>query len=52
VWETVAEDTSAAIQIRNARALNRRAQNYDQLEKNSEAFLNHATSYIIDEFGV
>ncbi|KAK4191463.1 hypothetical protein QBC35DRAFT_537438, partial [Podospora australis] len=51
-WEKVVEDTTAAINIQPQyiKALNRRANAYDHLEKYSEALLDYTASCIIDNF--
>ncbi|KAK5663053.1 hypothetical protein OQA88_6469 [Cercophora sp. LCS_1] len=51
-WEKVVEDTTAAIQLdpQYIKALNRRANAYDQLGKYSEALLDFTASCIIDGF--
>lgn len=51
-WEKVLEDTTAAINLDNeyVKALNRRANAYEHLEKYSEALLDFTASCIIDGF--
>lgn len=51
-WDKVIEDTTAAISIDSeyVKALNRRANAYEHLEKYSEALLDFTASCIIDEF--
>ncbi len=51
-WEKVVEDTTAAINLDNeyVKALNRRANAYEHLEKYSEALLDYTASCIIDGF--
>jgi len=51
-WEKVAEDTTAALALdpEYVKALNRRANAYEQLEKYSEALLDYTASCIIDGF--
>lgn len=51
-WEKVIEDTTAAINLDNeyVKALNRRANAYEHLEKYSEALLDFTASCIIDGF--
>lgn len=51
-WEKAVEDTTAAINIDNeyVKALNRRANAYEHLEKYSEALLDFTASCIIDGF--
>lgn len=51
-WEKVVEDTTAAISLDNeyVKALNRRANAYEHLEKYSEALLDYTASCIIDGF--
>ncbi|KAL2045199.1 hypothetical protein N7G274_002281 [Stereocaulon virgatum] len=51
-WEEVIEDTTAAINLDNeyVKALNRRANAYEHLEKYSEALLDYTASCIIDQF--
>jgi import receptor subunit TOM70 len=51
-WEKVIEDTTAAITLEPTyvKALNRRANAYEQVEKNSEALLDYTASCIIDQF--
>lgn len=51
-WEKVVEDTSAAIALDSeyVKALNRRANAYEHLEKYSEALLDYTASCIIDKF--
>lgn len=51
-WEKVVEDTSAAIALDSeyVKALNRRANAYEHLEKYSEALLDYTASCIIDQF--
>lgn len=51
-WEKVVEDTSAAIALDSeyVKALNRRANAYENLEKYSEALLDYTASCIIDQF--
>ena len=51
-WEKVVEDTTAAINMDSeyVKALNRRANAYEQLEKYSEALLDYTASCIIDQF--
>lgn len=51
-WEKVIEDTTAAINLDNeyVKALNRRANAYEQVERNSEALLDYTASCIIDGF--
>jgi mitochondrial import receptor subunit TOM70 len=51
-WEKVIEDTTAAINLDNeyVKALNRRANAYEHLEKFSEALLDFTASCIIDSF--
>ncbi|KAH6652971.1 hypothetical protein BKA67DRAFT_519687 [Truncatella angustata] len=52
VWDKVVEDTTAAINLdpTYVKALNRRANAYEQLEQYSEALLDFTASCIIDEF--
>lgn len=51
-WEKVIEDTTAAINLDNeyVKALNRRANAYEQIERYSEALLDYTASCIIDGF--
>ena len=51
-WEKVIEDTTAAINLDNeyVKALNRRANAYEHMEKYSEALLDFTASCIIDSF--
>lgn len=51
-WEKVIEDTTAALALDNeyVKALNRRANAYEQSDKNSEALLDYTASCIIDGF--
>ncbi|KAF2250022.1 mitochondrial precursor proteins import receptor [Trematosphaeria pertusa] len=51
-WEKVIEDTTAAINLDNeyVKALNRRANAYEQVDRNSEALLDYTASCIIDGF--
>lgn len=51
-WDKVVEDTTAAINMDNeyVKALNRRANAYEHLEKYSEALLDYTASCIIDGF--
>ncbi|KAK0517082.1 hypothetical protein JMJ35_000237 [Cladonia borealis] len=51
-WEKVVEDTTAAIHLDNeyVKALNRRANAYEHLERYSEALLDYTASCIIDGF--
>ena len=51
-WDKVIEDTTAAINLDNeyVKALNRRANAYEQVELNSEALLDYTASCIIDGF--
>ena len=51
-WSKVVEDTTAAIALDSeyVKALNRRANAYEHLEKNSEALLDYTASCIIDQF--
>ena len=51
-WEKVIEDTTAAINLDNeyVKALNRRANAYEQTERFSEALLDYTASCIIDSF--
>ncbi|PSN71972.1 mitochondrial precursor protein [Corynespora cassiicola Philippines] len=51
-WEKVIEDTTAAINLDNeyVKAMNRRANAYEQVERNSEALLDYTASCIIDSF--
>lgn len=51
-WNKVVEDTTAAISLDSeyVKALNRRANAYEHLEKNSEALLDYTASCIIDQF--
>jgi import receptor subunit TOM70 len=51
-WEKVIEDTTAALALdaEYVKALNRRANAYEQLEKYSEALLDFTASCIIDQF--
>ena len=51
-WEKVVEDTTAAINLDNeyVKALNRRANAYEHLEKYSEALMDYTASCIIDGF--
>jgi import receptor subunit TOM70 len=51
-WDKVIEDTTAAISLDNeyVKALNRRANAYEHLEKYSEALLDFTASCIIDGF--
>ncbi|KZF19597.1 mitochondrial import receptor subunit tom-70 [Xylona heveae TC161] len=51
-WDKVIADTTAALSLDNeyVKALNRRANAYEQLEKNSEALLDFTASCIIDGF--
>ncbi len=52
MWEKVIEDTTAAIALDSeyVKALNRRANAYEQTEKYSEALLDYTASCIIDAF--
>ena len=51
-WEKVVDDTTAALELNNeyVKALNRRANAYEHLDKNSEALLDCTASCIIDGF--
>jgi import receptor subunit TOM70 len=51
-WDKVVEDTTAAVALDNeyVKALNRRANAYEHLEKYSEALLDYTASCIIDGF--
>lgn len=51
-WDKVIEDTTAAINLDNeyVKALNRRANAYEQVERNSEALLDYTASCIIEGF--
>ena len=51
-WDKVVEDTTAAIALNSeyVKALNRRANAYEHLEKYSEALLDYTASCIIDGF--
>lgn len=51
-WERVVEDTTAALELNNeyVKALNRRANAYEHLGRNSEALLDYTASCIIDAF--
>jgi import receptor subunit TOM70 len=51
-WDKVIEDTTAAINLDNeyVKALNRRANAYEQVERYSEALLDYTASCIIDQF--
>lgn len=51
-WEKVIQDTTAALALDNeyVKALNRRANAYEQSEMNSEALLDYTASCIIDGF--
>lgn len=51
-WEKVVEDTTAAVNLDQmyVKALNRRANAYEQLERYSEALLDYTASCIIDKF--
>jgi len=51
-WARVIDDTTAAISLDNeyVKALNRRANAYEQVERNSEALLDYTASCIIDGF--
>ncbi|PVI04920.1 mitochondrial precursor protein [Periconia macrospinosa] len=51
-WNKVIEDTTAAINLDNeyVKALNRRANAYEQVDRNSEALLDYTASCIIDGF--
>ncbi|KAF2643687.1 mitochondrial precursor protein [Massarina eburnea CBS 473.64] len=51
-WDRVIEDTTAAINLDNeyVKALNRRANAYEQVDRNSEALLDYTASCIIDGF--
>ena len=51
-WDKVVEDTTAAIALDSeyVKALNRRANAYEHLEKYSEALLDYTASCIIDSF--
>lgn len=51
-WNKVVEDTTAAISLDSeyVKALNRRANAYEHLQKNSEALLDYTASCIIDQF--
>ncbi|KAI9833642.1 MAG: TOM (translocase of outer membrane) complex component [Sarea resinae] len=51
-WDKVVEDTTAALALDSeyVKALNRRANAYEHLEKNSEALLDYTASCIIDGF--
>ncbi|CAG8949832.1 hypothetical protein HYFRA_00004157 [Hymenoscyphus fraxineus] len=53
-WEKVVDDTTAAINLDNeyVKALNRRANAYEHLEKYSEALLDFTASCIIDGFKI
>jgi mitochondrial import receptor subunit TOM70 len=52
VWDKVVDDTTAAVKLDPlyVKALNRRANAYEHLEKYSEALLDFTASCIIDEF--
>lgn len=52
VWDKVVDDTTAAVNLdpTYVKALNRRANAYEHLEKFSEALLDFTASCIIDEF--
>lgn len=52
LWDKVVEDTTAAVGLDNeyVKALNRRANAYEHLEKYSEALLDYTASCIIDGF--
>ncbi|KAL6704980.1 TOM (translocase of outer membrane) complex component [Coniothyrium glycines] len=51
-WDKVIDDTTAAISLDNeyVKALNRRANAYEQVERHSEALLDYTASCIIDGF--
>jgi mitochondrial import receptor subunit TOM70 len=51
-WDKVIEDTTAAISLEPTyvKALNRRANAYEQVQRNSEALLDYTASCIIDQF--
>ncbi|KAI9827322.1 MAG: TOM (translocase of outer membrane) complex component [Phylliscum demangeonii] len=51
-WDKVVEDTTAALALNSeyVKALNRRANAYEQLGRNSEALLDYTASCIIDGF--
>jgi import receptor subunit TOM70 len=51
-WDKVIEDTTAAISLEPTyvKALNRRANAYEQVGRNSEALLDYTASCIIDQF--
>ncbi|KAF9729573.1 TOM (translocase of outer membrane) complex component [Paraphaeosphaeria minitans] len=51
-WDKVIDDTTAAINLDNeyVKALNRRANAYEQVDRNSEALLDFTASCIIDGF--
>lgn len=51
-WDKVVEDTTAAVNLDNeyVKALNRRANAYEHLERYSEALLDYTASCIIDGF--
>lgn len=51
-WEKVIEDTTAAVNLdaTYVKALNRRANAYEQSDRNSEALLDYTASAIIDQF--
>lgn len=51
-WDKVIDDTTAAISLDNeyVKALNRRANAYEQVDRNSEALLDYTASCIIDGF--
>ena len=51
-WDKVIDDTTAAINLDNeyVKALNRRANAYEQVDRNSEALLDYTASCIIDGF--
>jgi len=51
-WDKVIEDTTAAISLEPTyvKALNRRANAYEQIARNSEALLDYTASCIIDQF--
>jgi mitochondrial import receptor subunit TOM70 len=51
-WEKVIEDTTAAINLnpQYVKALNRRANAYEQADRNSDALLDYTASAIIDSF--
>lgn len=51
-WEKVIEDTTAAVNLDNeyVKALNRRANAYEQVGRYSEALLDYTASCIIDQF--